>query len=57
MEMQELIVFVLVTIAAILVGIRLFKSFRRIGTDDPCGGCGKSCEGCPVSPKNRTKRG
>lgn len=50
MHMQEIIVFIVVVAAAILVGYKAFKSIRTITHPDPCGGCGKSCEGCPVQP-------
>ena len=49
--MQEIIVYMLVLAAAILVGYKAYQSFRKISKPDPCGGCGKSCEGCPVAPK------
>jgi hypothetical protein len=49
--MQEIIVYILVLATAILVGVKGYKAIRRITDPDPCGGCGKSCKGCPVSPK------
>ena len=49
--MQEIIVFILILAAAILVGYKAWKTIRDILNPDPCGGCGKSCDGCPVAPR------
>jgi len=49
--MQEIIVYILIVATAILVGIKGYKSIRGVSNPDPCGGCGKSCQGCPVAPK------
>jgi len=49
--MQEIIVYILIAAAAILVGYKGWKSIRNISAPDPCGECGKSCEGCPIAPK------
>jgi hypothetical protein len=49
--MQEIIVYMLVLAAAILVGYKAYQAIRKISKSDPCDGCGKSCEGCPVAPR------
>jgi hypothetical protein len=49
--MQEIIVYILIVATAILVGYKGWKSIRNISHPNPCGGCRKSCEGCPVAPK------
>ena len=49
--MQEIIVYILVLATAILVIYKGYKAIREILNPNPCGGCGKSCEGCPVAPK------
>lgn len=49
--MQEIIVYVLVLAAAVLVGYKAYQAIRDIIHPNPCGGCGKSCAGCPVAPK------
>jgi hypothetical protein len=51
--MQELIVYTLVLAATILVGYKGWKAFRDFTNPNPCGGCGKSCEGCPVAPRKK----
>jgi hypothetical protein len=48
--MQEIIAYILIMAAAILVGIKAYQAIRNIMNPNPCGGCGKSCEGCPVAP-------
>ena len=49
--MQEIIVYLLILTATILVGFKAYKTIRGITNPNPCGGCGKSCEGCPVAPR------
>jgi hypothetical protein len=49
--MQALIVYSLVLAAALLVGYKAYKAIRSITNPNPCGGCGKSCGGCPVAPR------
>jgi hypothetical protein len=51
--MQEIIVYILILAAAILVGYKAYKAIRNITNPNPCGGCGKSCEGCPVAPRKK----
>jgi hypothetical protein len=50
--MQNIIVFVVILAAAILVGYNAWKAIRGILNPNPCGGCGKSCKGCPIQPGN-----
>ncbi len=49
--MQDIIVYILILAAAVLVAYKAWKAIRRIDNPNPCGGCGKSCEGCPVAPR------
>jgi len=49
--MQEIIVYILVLVAVLIVGYKAYQSIRSIVKPDPCGGCGKSCAGCPVAPR------
>ena len=49
--MQELIAYFMIAAVAILVGYKGWKTMRNISNPNPCGGCGKSCEGCPVAPR------
>lgn len=54
--MQEILVYILVLVAAIIVGIKAWKAIREITNPNPCGGCGKSCEGCPVAPRKERRK-
>lgn len=51
--MQEITVYILILVATILVGFKAYKTIRGITNPNPCGGCGKSCEGCPVAPRKK----
>jgi hypothetical protein len=51
--MQEVIVFILILAAAVLAGYKAWKAIRDILNPNPCGGCGKSCDGCPVAPRKQ----
>jgi hypothetical protein len=48
--MQDIIVYIVIAAAVVIVGYRAYLEIRNISRPDPCGGCGKSCEGCPVQP-------
>jgi hypothetical protein len=54
--MQEIIVYIVILAAVIIVGFRAYKEIRDINKPDPCGGCGKSCEGCPIQPGKMKKK-
>jgi len=48
--MQDIIVYIVIAAAVVIVGYRAYLEIRSISHPDPCGGCGKTCEGCPIQP-------
>jgi hypothetical protein len=54
--MQEILTWIIVLGAAILLVIKVSKSLKLFNKPDICSGCDNSCEGCPVAPGNRKVR-
>ncbi len=51
--MQEILTWIVVTGAVILLLIKASKSLKSFKKPDSCDGCGSSCGDCPVAPGNR----
>lgn len=51
--MQEILTWIVVIGAVILLVIKAYKSMKLFKKSDSCEGCGSSCEGCPVALGNR----
>jgi len=51
--MQEIITWIVVLGAVILLSVKALKSLKSFSKSDSCNGCGSSCGGCPVAPENR----
>jgi hypothetical protein len=53
--MQEIITWIVISGAVIVMTFNLIKSLKAFKKEDNCNGCGKSCEGCPVAPGAKIK--
>ncbi|HEY3390076.1 MAG TPA: FeoB-associated Cys-rich membrane protein [Prolixibacteraceae bacterium] len=51
--MQEILTFVVVLVAVILLSVKAFNSLKSFKKSDSCNGCGSSCGGCSIAPQNR----
>jgi hypothetical protein len=51
--MQEILTWIVVIGAVILLVVKTCNSMQSFKKPDKCNGCGSSCEGCTVAPKNR----
>ena len=52
--MQEIVTWIIIIGAIILLLIKALKSLKSFDKSDTCTtGCGSSCGGCPVAPENR----
>lgn len=54
--MQEIITWLVILIAVVVLGIKTFKSAKTFKKRDSCNGCGSSCDGCPIAPGNKKER-
>ncbi|MCX6236788.1 MAG: FeoB-associated Cys-rich membrane protein [Bacteroidia bacterium] len=55
--MQEILTWIVVIGAVILLVIKASKSMKSFKKSDSCEGCGSSCEGCPIAPGNKKTKG
>lgn len=46
-NIQEIIVFVVIAVAAIIAGSKIFKSL--VGKKSGCDGCASDCSGCSIA--------
>jgi hypothetical protein len=53
--MQEVITWIVIAGAVIVMTFNFIKSLKAFKKEDNCNGCGKSCEGCPVAPGEKIK--
>ena len=53
--MQEIITWIVIIGAVIVMTINFIKSLKSFRKADNCNGCGNSCEGCPVAPRSKIK--
>ncbi len=51
--MQEIITWIVVLGAVILLAVKTLKSLKSFSKSDSCNGCGSSCSGCSIAPENR----
>ncbi len=51
--MQEIITWIVITVALIFLLLNLIKVLRLFKKSDPCKGCSNICENCPVYLKKR----
>ncbi len=51
--MQEIVTWIIIFGAVILLLIKALKSLKSFDKSDTCNGCGSSCSGCAVAPGNR----
>ena len=51
--MQEIVTWIIILGAVILLLIKALKSLKSFDKSDTCNGCGSSCSGCAIAPGNR----
>jgi len=50
--MQEYLTWIVVLGASIILVVKTAGSLKSFKKSDSCNGCGSSCGGCPVAPRN-----
>jgi hypothetical protein len=51
--MQEIITWVVIFAAFIILAFNVFRTIKLFKRRDPCKGCGSMCESCPVYTKKK----
>ena len=46
--MQEIITWIIIIVALVLLILNLIKAIKMFRKPDPCRGCGNTCSGCPI---------
>jgi hypothetical protein len=49
--MQEIITWIIIVAALIILIINLIRVIKMFRKPDPCRGCGNTCSGCPIYMK------
>ena len=55
MGLQEVLTWIVISGAVIVMSFNFIKSLKAFKKADDCNGCGKSCQGCPVAPSAKIK--